>query len=199
MAQGHINGATLSRLYAIQTIASTEYKVREFLENSSILCEEESLWLPMKTELCKCNGKWYERSRALLPGYIFLTTRAPWEFMRRVESYRVDLEIKLIGRTDGARDVPPYDDYMELTEIELNRLKLLCSGVSLGYKVGHKVVITSGPLKNLMGIVTGIDRHHRLAFLDLPLLNRIIKTKVSVDIIAPGQEHKKYPPYNEAV
>ena len=54
--------------------------------------------------------------------------------------------------------------------------------LSTGYIEGDKIVITSGPLKGMEGLIRKIDRHKRKAYLKLSFFDREIMTSVGLEI-----------------
>lgn len=56
--------------------------------------------------------------------------------------------------------------------------------MSCGVIKNDKIIITDGPLMNLEGYITKIDRHKRIAYVDVELLGKITRVQVGLEIIS---------------
>lgn len=56
--------------------------------------------------------------------------------------------------------------------------------MSCGVIENDKIIITDGPLMNLEGYITKIDRHKRIAYVDVELLGKITRVQVGLEIIS---------------
>ena len=191
-------------MYVIQTIAKQEYKVQTFLQSSGMMKESESLWIPMKPKLMhsrndvggnqgsrenKHTKVWTEVKDILLPGYILVDTPDPWDFKERCAKNGSALSFHLIGRTQSAGrdkigdDYEP-DEFIPVTDAELNLIRSLCGEISKGVKEGSRVRIISGPLVGLQGAVVKLNPHHRCALVRLEMFGRNLDIWLSFEIIA---------------
>ena len=88
---------------------------------------------------------------------------------------------KLLGN-DGEDIYPIYpQEAMFLTKFS-NRNHVV--DMSRGVIDNDKIIITDGPLMNLEGYITKIDRHKRIAYVDVELLGKITRVQVGLEIIS---------------
>ncbi|MEG2506006.1 MAG: KOW motif-containing protein, partial [Carnobacterium sp.] len=55
--------------------------------------------------------------------------------------------------------------------------------MSVGYIIGDKIIVRDGPLKGKEGSIKKIDRHKRIAFIEVEFLGEVRETKVGLEII----------------
>ena len=55
--------------------------------------------------------------------------------------------------------------------------------VSVGMIEGDKIIVREGPLIGMEGMIKRIDRHKRMAVLEVELFNRISEVKVGLEIV----------------
>ena len=78
-------------------------------------------------------------------------------------------------------------DKVEQLYTELKKIPDLRNHVvdmSRGVIENDKIIITDGPLMNLEGYITKIDRHKRIAYVDVELLGKITRVQVGLEIIS---------------
>ena len=81
------------------------------------------------------------------------------------------------------------DSIAPITKQEEEYLTALISknqtvGISSGIIINDKVVVKSGPLVGMEGIIKKIDRHKRLAYIDMDFFNRKVTTSVALEIVS---------------
>lgn len=54
---------------------------------------------------------------------------------------------------------------------------------SSGVMEGDEIVILNGPLMNQTGLIKKLDRHKRLAYLEIEILGRVKTVKVGLEIV----------------
>ena len=128
-------------------------------------------------------GKVY-RKRPLFPGYVFIETNMPAkEFVREFATY-------IYGSNDIIRLLRSGSpDSIALPKDERQRLEYLLKGKrclerSVGYIVGDKVTVESGPLVGKEGLITYINRHNRFADIELDMFGGKIKARVALEIVS---------------
>ena len=128
-------------------------------------------------------GRTYRR-RPLFPGYIFVETQMPPErFLKQMGDfiYRSADIVRLLRMSgDSASIAVPTE--------ERRRLEFLLTGKrcvehSVGYIVGDKVCVNSGPLKDREGLITYINRHNRYADIEVELFGSRVKARVALEIV----------------
>ena len=137
----------------------------------------EQCFLPRYERARKLDGKWVRRKEVLFPGYLFFISENVDELVRRLKD--IQEFTKVLG--DGREPVALYPDEVEFLQKYTNEDKVL--GMSLGFIEGDKLVVTEGPLKDYQGKIIHIDRHKRLATLEMEFFGRIVRIKVGVEVV----------------
>ena len=131
---------------------------------------------------------WTEVKDILLPGYILADTPDPWDFKERCSKTGSALSFHLIGRAKSTRrdmegDDYELDEFIPVTDAELNLIRSICGEISKGVKEGSRVRIVSGPLVGLQGNVQKLNTHHRCALVRLEMFGRSLDVWLSFEII----------------
>ncbi len=152
--------------YVIQVRTGSEERVTLSCRRL-IVSKEEDVFYPTRELIKRIHGENVLTKRALFPGYVFFETENPEGLFHRLK--RVQLLTKLL-RVDG-EFVPIYPEEEAL-------LRKLCGkdhsvGVSEGFTDGKKVHIVSGPLTGMEGKVKKINRHKKIAVLEVFLLGEM--------------------------
>lgn len=136
----------------------------------------ERCFIPYYEEKKKQNGSWNTLQKILFPGYIFMITEDVEKLFFHLKT--IEGMTKLIGTGN---------DIIPLTEEEIIFLQRLGGdeqivSMSEGIIEGTQVIITSGPLMGMEGLIQKIDRHKRKAWLDLELFGRMQQVEVGLEI-----------------
>lgn len=63
--------------------------------------------------------------------------------------------------------------------------------MSMGFMEGDKVVVFSGPLKGREGCITSVNRRKSVAYIELDMCGRRVKTRIGLGIVrkrrCPGE------------
>ena len=118
--------------------------------------------------LMRYKGEWHLERRTLLPGCIFL------------HSSKTD------GLGNGVVDSGAEGSF-SLIPCEVPYVKGMCReenviGMSKGVIRNGRPVITSGPLKGREGLIRKIDRHKRIADIEIPLAGERRQVTVGLEI-----------------
>lgn len=163
--------------YVVQVRAGTEERIRIQCEKQMASEIMERCYIPYYERKRRYKGAWHMEKRILFPGYVFVISDEWEELFTGLK--RVIGLTKLIGT--GKEIVP-------LTEQEALFIKRLENEdglveMSQGIIQGGRTVITSGPLKGLEGCIRRIDRHKRIAWIEIEMMGRIVETQVGLEIL----------------
>lgn len=115
----------------------------------------------------------------LFPGYIFVDTKTPDKFRKQLN--KVSRMTKLLH--DGNEHfIPLADDEKTIISAFIGDTDHVMK-MSEGIINGDEVVILKGPLMNHLGLVKKIDRHKRLAYLELKMCGRPVTIKAGLEIV----------------
>lgn len=126
-------------------------------------------FVPKKVEHHSQKGIRTTTQKVLFPGYVFFQAEPDWH--PTLLMYHVDYILRILTK-DGSWHL--HGDDAQLVQWRIEHDGLL--GMSKAYAEGTRVIIKSGPLKELEGIITKVDRHNRNGMVTLDLFGR--KTNV---------------------
>jgi transcriptional antiterminator NusG len=144
---------------------------------TQLLLEDEEVFVPMYERKKRIKGSWEICKGILFPGYVFFSTAQVESMFMRLQQVK---ELTKILRTG--------DDFSPLHESEVDFLMQFGEEnhvveMSVGYIEGDQVVITSGPMMNWNGKVKKIDRHKRVAVLQVEFFGRLTDVTVGLEIV----------------
>lgn len=142
-----------------------------------------SCFVPKREVRKRYSGVWKTRTEVLFPGYVFVDTKTPDLF--RVELEKVTAMTKLLsGETEaGEKKFTPLSDE-EKTLISAfigdeNHVMKMSEGII----EGDQIRVLKGPLQGYEALVAKVDRHKRLAYINLNILGRTKTVKVGLEIV----------------
>lgn len=164
--------------YVIQVMGGQEKAslnlMRRFVEQDVL----EETFIPQRETMRHRNGAWETVTETLFPGYLFVVTDDPTQLFDQLR--KVPAFTRLLGN-DESRFVP-------LAKEEVALIKALGGDehvieMSEGVIEGDEVRILRGPLRDHDGIITKIDRHKRIAFVEMWMLGRKKSIKLGLEIV----------------
>lgn len=165
--------------YAVQVRTGQEEKIVEacqLLMNQHAL---EECFIPKYKRMKKYKGKWHQIDAILFTGYIFMISDHIDELFNELK--KIPDLTKILGN-DGKCIVPiRKEEAMFLTRFGGNSHIV---DMSLGYIEGDIIKITNGPLMGYEGQIVKIDRHKRIAYIDISLFDQITRVQVGLEIIS---------------
>ncbi len=135
------------------------------------------LFIPRYICSRKYEGSWHDEALILFPGYVFVDTDDVEAF--KMQLRQVDRLTRIIG--DGKVSVPVSPREQRYLTDMMNEDDVI--QISKGYLIGDKIEIMSGPLKPYPAIITRVDRHKRIAEIDVKLFGISTKARVGLEII----------------
>ena len=165
--------------YVIQVKSGNEDKIAQACRLSipkEILIES---FVPKYRLQKKFKGKWHLIEDVLFKGYVFLISDHIQDLFYQLSN--IHELTKLLGN-DGNEIYPMTTQDVILLEKFMKEDYIL--DMSIGYIEGENVYISEGPLKGYEGLITKIDRHKRIAYLDISFMGQQLTTKVGLEIIS---------------
>ncbi len=157
------------------------YEKKDMPYDLTIFCPESEKYY--KDKSARVLGKTYQR-RPLFPGYVFVETNMPSNLFR-ITVYDIVYNSSDIIRllTYGG------SDEIAIKQEERIRLEYLLKGKrcvehSIGYIEGDQIKITGGPLMGLEGSIKKINRHHRVAQIEIDMFNQKQIIEVALEIVS---------------
>ena len=165
--------------YVIQVKTGNEEKIKDICQRlipKEILIE---CFIPKTKRVRKIRGSFHEREEILFKGYVFVISDAIDDLY---QSLKLIPELTKVLGNDGSNILPI------LKEEAIFLLKFgkedHIVDISKGYIIGSKIMITTGPLVGNEGIIRKIDRHKRIAYIEVKLFDQITTVKVGLEIIS---------------
>lgn len=138
----------------------------------------EMCFLPRRELMRREGGKWHRIRELLFPGYLFLKTNDPDEASR------------LLGQLPGlSRILGRNGAFIPLSTQEVSWLEVLTAPdtyvveMSRGIVEGDEIVVTEGPLRGHEALIAKVDRHKRLAYLEVHMFGRTKTVRVGLEIV----------------
>lgn len=163
--------------YAVQVKTGKEQETADLcngIVDGEILAES---FIPRYERMKRYQGEWHKEQLPMFPGYIFLVTERVEKLFYELKS--VPELTKILG--SGSEFIPIRDEEKALMQRLENEEHV--TEMSEGYLVGERVVILSGPMKGMEGKIRKIDRHKRMAVLEIGMFGRWIDVRVGVEIV----------------
>lgn len=168
----------LNHWFVIQVQSGNEEKIIKYCKqyiDDEIL--EECFVLKYK-HMKKYKGNWHELEEILFKGYVFVITKDPntlYQQLKKIPGFT-----KLLGNT-GDMIYPIYEEEAKVL-MKFGREKHMVE-MSTGFIEGDTIYIMEGPLMNNEGIIKKIDRHKRIAYIELKLFNQLTTAQIGLEII----------------
>jgi len=163
--------------YVIQVLTGAEQNTCRTISQMVDPDILEQAFVPMAQIRKKSNGRFETVESPLFPGYLFVITPHIEEV--RAALWKVASFTRLLKA--GTTPVP-----LEPEEVEAYRRlsdEGHCVSLSKGFILGDKITVTEGPLKNQEGLIKKIDRHKRIAWVEMPFLGKTTQIRVPLEIV----------------
>ena len=163
--------------YVIWVETGKEHKVRGVLENLVPADTYEKIVIPEKTIQKKVKGQWRKVQSVLFPGYLFVVAEDITEFAAALSE--VPEFTKMLKSGDVISAIHPKE------EAVLERLVEKDEMVDMSYGIieNDRVQILEGPLMGMEGFVKKINRHKRIAVLEMEMFERVMQVEVGLEIV----------------
>lgn len=165
--------------YVIQTVGGQEAKVLGLMEKLVDDSLVQEAFIPTYEVMKRIKGQWHKRNEVLLPGYVFAVTKNPSQLKAQLR--RVPRFTRLLGNDDM---FTPLNDQEVAFLNAFTQPGKRTVELSTGVIEGDDVIILNGPLMGHDGLIKKIDRHKRLAYLELEMLGRKTTVKFGLEILA---------------
>lgn len=165
--------------YAVQVRNGNE---NEIVRKCEILLDKNILnecFIPRCKRLKKFKGKWIIQEETLFKGYVFMITNHVDELYNELK--KIPELTKLLGK-DNEDIFPIYEQEVEYL-LSFGGKKHVVE-MSSGYIQKGKIYITKGPLIGEEGNIKKIDRHKRIAYVEVSLFGQVTTVQVGLEIVS---------------
>ncbi len=165
--------------YVIQVNTGSEFKIRKLIEQELQRSKVEYVdcFIPLVEYMIKKNGEWQPFEKPMFPGYVFIVSEnigKVFTHLKRISSFT-----KILG--EGYEFIPIYESEAEkllsFSDDEYN------VSMSQGFIENMKIFVTDGPLQGHEGQIRKIDRHKRVAEVEVEFMGRKTMVKMPLEII----------------
>ncbi|MBE5938543.1 MAG: antiterminator LoaP [Lachnospiraceae bacterium] len=163
--------------YVIQVMSGEETDVRNRLLKLIPKEVYDDIFIPRYVCTKRYEGNWHEESFVLFPGYIFVDVGDINKF--RCEYNRNGFFYKILG--DGKDFVPISKVEQHVLEELMNEDRIIT--ISKGFIEGDKIKVTEGPLSVFPATIKRVDRHKRIADIEVMMFGVPVKAKVGLEVI----------------
>ena len=149
-------------VFVVQVISGQEDKAAALITKIAQGALEDS-FVPKREVAHRKSGQWHRILEKLFPGYVFVRTSAPKrarEVLGRVPAFTRMLT------SAGDTCLPLTADEVAWINATTN-MDTHVMEMSEGVIEGDRVVVIRGPLKGREASITRVDRHKRLAWVDM--------------------------------
>lgn len=171
------SGSRYDRAYCLFCVTGKEQAVADALQSQLGL----RALFPTKIKTERRGARWERKIKPLLPGYVFVYAT---ELMGSFYGYKHSLAVRLLHYADGTAELRGGDRrfadwvWMRGGEIE----------VSKAVRIGERVEIVEGPLKEMQGSITALDKRKRLAKVELNVIGSTQRIWLSFDYIEASDD-----------
>lgn len=164
--------------YVIQVLTGSEQVIcrdlKEVLDDSFY----EHCFVPMAERQHRKDGKYTILREPLFPGYLFIISQDIEKISVAIQKIFKFKRILRTGDSFSALEPGEVKAFRSLTNEDFN------ISMSKGFIIGDEITVTEGPLKGYEGRIKKIDRHKRMAFMEIPFLGCDTRVRVPLEIVS---------------
>ena len=164
--------------YVIQTVSGLEEKCMQQCVKYIDKNDYVEIFIPQYIEKKHYKKEWHDKKKVLFPGYLFIDTESTEPIIAGLKKVSQYTKILKAG-----------DIISPITEKEQEFLSMMMDDehivqYSEGFLIGQEVCVISGPLKKCHGWIKKVDRHKRIAKLEIPIFGRRTPVEVGFGAVA---------------
>lgn len=167
--------------YAVQIETGREDKIRDYCCSVVNHDSYNDMFILKFCRKRRYYGRWHKESKPIFPGYMFIDTDTPLAVYQELK--KIPRLTRLLGRE--------VDVFLPIEE---SKEQLFKSMIDDNYEVpsssgvieGDTVIITSGALKGKEALIKRIDRHKRVAILQMEMFGGFV-TNVELGLEVVGK------------
>lgn len=165
----------LRNWYVVQTFVNREKETLRRIERLDV--EGLTTLLPLRKLCIKRRGEFLWEYKPLYAGYFFINKKlAPADIVRITRLNRV---IRILRSRKNPVMVPEKEMKLIFSLIDENKR----IGESRAFLVNDRVKIIAGPLKNMEGAITAVDKRRKRITVRLPFFNTDRNVQFSFELV----------------
>ena len=162
--------------YVIQVMTGNEESICRDIMQMTDSELYDRCFVPMSELQRKVKGKYISIMKPLFPGYLFIISDHIEKIQAALWKVAKFTRILRAGSTFVPLEIEEVQNLRSLTDKAFNIT------LSKGFIEGDQVYITEGPLKEQEGRIRKIDRHKRIAIVEMPFLGSTTNVRVPLEI-----------------
>ena len=163
--------------YAVQVRTGREQATAELCLARIPRVILEDCIIPRFERMRRYQGDWHYEQPPMFPGYIFLVTDQVDILFAKLK--QIPNLTKILG--DGTEFIPLKQEEVRFLKYMVNEVYI--AEMSKGYIIGDVVTVISGPMKEMKGKIKFIDRHKRLAVIEIEMFGRKTEVRLGLEIV----------------
>ena len=144
----------------------------------------KEMFVPQYIQKKRYQGTWHQEEKILFPGYFFVDTAQIDTVIDELSRVPEMTKVLRTGETVTAITVEEQQYLTDMLDADY------MVQMSTGFMVGDKICITDGPLRNYQGYIKKIDRHKRVADLQINFFGRMTPVRVGFEVLAKMTEEE---------
>ena len=164
--------------YVIQVTGGKEKSTLFLIEKIVDASAYGECFIPSYKAKKHLRGEWQVVEQPVAPGYLFVSTEAPERLAQELK--KINAFARILG--DGSRFYPLQDGEDQVLQA-FTQSGSRALEISEGYINGDKIVITAGPLMGCEAKISNINRHKRIATLNLEMCGRMVEMRAGLEIV----------------
>ena len=163
--------------YVIWVESGKEHKVRGMIESQVPSGTYDRIVIPEKRIQKKFKGEWQEVQSVLFPGYLFVVAEDITEFAAALVA--VPEFTKMLKADNEIVPIYPEEEAVLTRLVDQDEIVKMSEGMI----ENDRVIIFDGPLKGMEGTIQRINRHKRVAVIQMELFERVMQVEVGLEIV----------------
>lgn len=164
--------------YVMQVTPGGENKTVQMCQR---IVEEDyidEIFVPELEQMKRFKGEWHKVKKIMFPGYVFVSTQKELDLYENLKS--VPTLTKILKTGEDITPVTPREEDFIKKLIGKDKV----AEVSVGYIEGDKLIVTEGPLIGMEGLVKKIDRHKRIAILQMEMFGNLTEVTMGLEVLS---------------
>ncbi len=168
----------LTNWYVIQVTTNNEnnicQRIKSLVDNNLYI----DCFVPLAERFYKTDGVYKKITRPLFPGYIFMISDNIDEVFQQLK--KVPYFTKILHQDYFFVPVEDYEIQSFISFLDEEKTVTM----SVGYIEGTRIYVQKGPLKGQEGRIRKIDRHKRIADVEISFMGRTTTVNMPLEIIS---------------
>jgi len=146
-------------------------------------------FVPRKIKLYKRQGKLIKVNDIVFKSYVFVETAMNYEsfYVEVVNNIKMHTGFYKTLTHKADRNIETlYPQEKQFLQSFMNKDHII--EASVGFVEGDKVTITSGPLVGKESIIKSINKHKRIALMEISMMGRSVEVHIPLELIYKNQQ-----------